>query len=70
MHAFDAADDPADRGSDDRTDRAREAEAFIRTMDEAARNALRLRRERESDGGDDKACAQHLRFHVTPLCSC
>lgn len=66
--ALDAADDGADRGADDGADRAGDPPAFIRTMDEAAGNALRLRRERKSDRGDEDAYTQHMRFHATPLC--
>ena len=63
--AFDASDHAADRGANDGTDRACDAEALIRAMDEAAGNALSLGRERRSDGRDDNACVQHLRFHQT-----
>jgi hypothetical protein len=66
--ALDAPDHAADRRADDGADRARDPVAFIRTMDETAGNALRLRRERESDGGDNDGYAQQLRFHATPLC--
>jgi hypothetical protein len=38
-------------------------------MDEAARNALSLGRDRRGDGGGDDACVQDLRFHTTPLYS-
>ena len=67
--ALDTPDDAADRGADDGTDRACDAEAFIRAMDEAARNALSLGRDRRGNGGGDDACVQDLRFHATPLYS-
>ena len=55
-HALDAPDDAADRRADDRTDRACDAVAFLRTMGEAAGNALRLRGERRSHGSDNCNC--------------
>jgi hypothetical protein len=67
--ALDTPDDAADRRADDGTDRACDAKALIRAMDEAAGNALSLGRDRRGDGGGDDACVQDLRFHATPLYS-
>ncbi len=68
-HALDAPDDAADRGADDGTDRACDPVAFVSTTDEAAGNALRVRRDRHSEGCNNGTCEQHFRIHSTLLYS-
>ena len=64
--SLDAPDDAADRGSDNRADRACNAIAFSRAMLEAAgKTTLSLGGDRSRQGGDDGACTQQCRFHET-----
>jgi hypothetical protein len=54
--SLDAADDAADRSADDGADWTGDPPPFTRTVRDAARNALSLRRERRCDGCCDYAC--------------
>src|SRR5215470_16779364 len=66
---LDAPDDPANRCSNNRPDRARDTIALFRAMLEAAwETTLSLGRDRSCHGSDDDACTEDFGYHeTTPL---
>jgi hypothetical protein len=62
-HSFDAADHAANRGADDRTDRAGDTVALIEAMRSAAGNALRLSGERHRKHCEKRTSNKQVLFH-------
>jgi hypothetical protein len=66
--AIDAADNAADRSADDGADWSGNPVAFIRPMDDAARNTLSLSRQRHDGRPDNDTCNKCETFHArTPI---
>ena len=61
--AFDAADHAAHRGANHGADRAGDAIAFMKAMLGAARDALRMGRERHEECGNKRASNKQVLFH-------
>ena len=62
-HAFHATNGAADRSPDDGTDRTGDAIAFIKAVNGASGNALRLCGERHGEDGETGAADEQFHFH-------
>jgi hypothetical protein len=66
-HAFNATNHAADRGTDHRADRARDAVAFVKPVRGPAGDPLRLRGKRRRDACE-KYAREYCQSHCRPFC--